>query len=62
MKLNILNAFPKELLEVDVSQVHEIFGGPTLIHLNGKGEDTLFLSTLLHANEITSFLMLQRFI
>lgn len=62
MKLNILNAFPKELLEVDVSQVHEILGGPTLIHLNGKGEDTLFLSTLLHANEITSFLMLQRFI
>jgi succinylglutamate desuccinylase len=62
VNLNILTEFPKELLNVDVREVHEVLGGPTLFHLKGKRKDALFLSTLLHANETTSFMMLQKLI
>ena len=62
MKLNILNEFPVELLHMDVREIHELLGGPTLFHLKGKNSSPLFLSTLLHANEVTSFLMLQKLI
>ncbi len=62
MKLNICEEFPAELLEINVKEVHDILGGPTLFHLKGRRKDPLFLSTLLHANETTSFLMLQKLI
>jgi hypothetical protein len=62
VKLNILNEFPEKLLHIDVKEVHDILGGPTLIHLKGKKEGALFLCTLLHANETSSFLVLQQLI
>jgi hypothetical protein len=62
VKLNILEEFPEELLHINVKEVHELLNGPTLFHLKGERDDALFLSTLLHANEITSFLMLQKLI
>jgi hypothetical protein len=62
VKLNILNEIPKEFLNIDVREIHELLGGPTLFHLKGKRKDPLFLSTLLHANETTSFFMLQKLI
>ena len=62
MKLNVIHEFPEELLHVDVKDVHNVLGGPTLIHLKGKRDEALFVSTLLHANEITSFLVLQKLI
>lgn len=62
MKLNILDEIPKELYECDVKDVHEILDGPTIIHLKGKKSQAIFLSTLLHGNETTSFLVLQKLI
>ncbi len=62
LKLNILTEFPEELLHISVKEIHELLEGPTLFHLKGKRDDALFLSTLLHANETTSFYMLQELI
>lgn len=62
VKLNILKEFPEELLHIDVREIHELLEGPTLFHLKGKKKEALFLSTLLHANETTSFFMLQELI
>ncbi len=62
MKLNILESFPEELLHLDVKDVHSLLKGPTLFHLKGEKKEAVFLSTLLHANETTSFYMLQRLI
>lgn len=60
MRYKFLTDVPKELLSIDVTQVHELLGGPTLIHLKGKKSDALYLSTLLHGNETTSFTVLQK--
>ncbi len=62
VKLNILNEIPEELLVIEPKQLHELLHGPTLFHLKGQKDDALFLCTMLHANEITSFLMLQKLI
>jgi hypothetical protein len=61
LKLQIINNYPDELLNLDIREVHNLFNGPTLIHLKGKaGREPLFLSTLLHGNETTSFFVLQK--
>ncbi|MBT4791787.1 MAG: peptidase M14, partial [Halobacteriovoraceae bacterium] len=62
MKLNILQEIPEKLLNIDVHEVHEVLGGPTLFHLKGKKQEALFLSILLHANETTSFYVLQELV
>ncbi len=62
MKLNILHEIPKELLDIEPKQAHDLLGGPTIFHIKGKRDDALYLSTLLHANETTSFFMLQQLI
>ena len=60
MKYKLLHELPEGFLEIDVTQIHELLGGPTLIHLKGEKNDALYLSTLLHGNETTSFIVLQR--
>lgn len=62
MKLNIIYDFPKELQDLEIKNIHELLKGPTLIHLKGIDSNALFLSTLLHANETSSFIALQRLI
>lgn len=58
--LRIIHEVPLELYECHVTDVHKVLKGPTLIHLNGENKDALFLSVLLHGNETTSFLVLQK--
>lgn len=62
MKLNILNEIPEELYSCGPRDVHSVLGGPTIIHLKGKNTKAVFLSVLLHGNETTSFLVLQKLI
>jgi len=57
--LNILENLPPELLDVPVEGLHELLGGPTLIHLPGREPAPLFVSVLLHSNESTGFYALQ---
>jgi hypothetical protein len=57
--LNILENLPPGLLDVSVEGLHELLGGPTLIHLPGREPAPLFVSVLLHGNESTGFYALQ---
>jgi succinylglutamate desuccinylase len=51
---------PAGLLDIAVENLHQLIPQPTLFHLSGRRSDTLFISVLLHGNEPTGFLALQR--
>jgi succinylglutamate desuccinylase len=51
---------PAGLLDIPVEQLHELIPQPALFHVPGRRSDTLFVSVLLHGNEPTGFLALQR--
>lgn len=53
--LNIRETIPEGLLECEAPQLHRILEGPTLIHLPGRQPEPLFVSVLLHGNEITGW-------
>jgi succinylglutamate desuccinylase len=50
---------PEGLLEAPPTQLSDVLGGPSLIHLPGRRVQPLFVSVLLHGNETTGFLALQ---
>ncbi len=50
---------PPELLDCPATALHHHFPGPTLIHLQGRRQKPLFISVLLHGNEITGLLAVQ---
>ncbi|MFK7827002.1 MAG: M14 family metallopeptidase [Oligoflexales bacterium] len=54
------NSFPKEILDARARDLKSILGGPTLIHLKGKKSPALFISVLLHGNETSGFLAIQK--
>lgn len=58
--LNEIHEIPEGLLEAKADELLELLGGPTLIHLDGKIQQPLFLSTLLHGNETTGFYAIQQ--
>lgn len=55
MELRELQALPAGLLDLPPRALHEVLGGPTLIHLAGQREPALFVSVLLHGNETTGW-------
>jgi len=55
MKLNVLHAIPEGLLNIAAKDVYKTLKSPTLIHLTGIKKDPLFISVLLHGNEITGW-------
>jgi len=54
--LNILDKVPERLLELDAKDLHTELPGPTLIHLEGRRPEPVFVSVLLHGNEDTGWL------
>ena len=61
-RLNIYNAIPEHLADVPVEKIDSILPGPSLIHIKGNVTPPIFISVLLHGNEITGFLALQHLI
>jgi hypothetical protein len=53
--LRELDALPPGLLERPASELAEVLGGPTLIHLPGRAEPPVFVSVLMHGNETTGW-------
>ena len=51
---------PAGLLDISVEQLYQLIPQPALFHLSGRRTDTLFVSVLLHGNEPTGFLAMQR--
>jgi Succinylglutamate desuccinylase / Aspartoacylase family len=57
--LNEFETFPEGLIDARVETLHDLLGGPTLIHLWGRNPQPLFVSVLLHGNEDAGFLAVQ---
>ncbi len=51
---------PAGLLDVPPTALRELLGGPTLLEFPGRRQPPVFLTVLLHGNETTGFLALQR--
>tara|TARA_Y100000768_G_scaffold388003_1_gene381433 strand:+ start:19710 stop:20723 length:1014 start_codon:yes stop_codon:yes gene_type:complete len=62
--LNIISQLPEGFTDLGVTELHDVLGGPTLIHLRTENSDKkpLYLSTLLHGNEISSHSVLMQFL
>ncbi|MEL7085683.1 MAG: M14 family metallopeptidase [Cyanobacteria bacterium J06597_1] len=58
--LTILDRLPEGFLDIEACQLHTILDGPTLIHLPGRQAPALFVSILLHGNEVTGLLAIQK--
>ncbi|MDD1620687.1 MAG: hypothetical protein LUQ11_04340 [Methylococcaceae bacterium] len=58
--LKQFNCLPKGLLDISVEALHSLIPEPALFHLPGKRPGTLFVSVLLHGNEPTGFLAVQK--
>ena len=58
--LHETDTLPKGLLEADATELKQLLGSPTLIHLPGEKLEPLFVCTLLHGNETTGFYAIQR--
>lgn len=50
---------PAGLLELEAQQLADALGGPSLISLPGRKEQTLFVTVLLHGNETTGWLAMR---
>jgi succinylglutamate desuccinylase len=57
--LTIRDSLPDEFLNAYPAELKSVLGGPTLIHLAGTRARPLFISILLHGNEITGLLAVQ---
>jgi succinylglutamate desuccinylase len=57
--LTELNELPEHFLDTEAQDLHRILSGPTLIHLPGRRNEPLFVSILLHGNEITGLKAMQ---
>ena len=53
--LKVLDHLPPGLADCPAEGLEEVLGGPTLLHLPGERPDPLFLSVLLHGNEIAGW-------
>jgi succinylglutamate desuccinylase len=58
-QLQQLDYVPEGLLEVNPAELYKVLPQPTLIHLSGKQNSTLFVSVMLHGNETTGLLAMQ---
>lgn len=57
--LTELNHVPEGLIDCSAEKLHSVLSGPTLIHLDGKHKEPLFVSVLLHGNEPTGLFAIQ---
>lgn len=57
-----ISIFPDSLLKCSCSQIHQFAEDLSLFHIKGSKPEALFISTLLHGNETSGFLALQKFL
>ena len=60
--LKIIDHIPDGFLSIDATRLIDLMPQPTLIHLQGRRKEPLFVSILLHGNEITGLHALQAFL
>jgi len=57
--LKVIENIPQGFLETDATGMQALLQAPTLMHLQGRREQPLFVSVLLHGNEITGLQAIQ---
>ncbi|WP_455198321.1 M14 family metallopeptidase [Kaarinaea lacus] len=57
--LNIIDHIPEGFVDCAAEDLHQLLPGPTLIHLQGRRREPLFVSVLLHGNEPTGLKAIQ---
>lgn len=57
--LTVLDHLPDGFEDCTAENLHDLFTGPALIHLEGRREEPLFVSFLLHGNEPTGLKAVQ---
>ena len=57
--LNIIRHIPRGFLETGPEKITDIISRPTIIHLKGEISPPLFVSLLLHGNEVSGWIILQ---
>jgi len=57
--LNIIDQIPEGFLDCTAKDLHTVLPDPTLIHLDGRRQEPLFVSVLLHGNEPTGLKAIQ---
>ena len=57
--LHITDSLPSGFLDIEATHLADILPGPTLIHLPGRRPQPLFVSVMLHGNEITGWHAIQ---
>jgi len=55
-----LDNFPEILLETPAQEIYQLLPQPTLIHLQGLNPQPIFVSVLLHGNEVTGWQAIQQ--
>jgi len=55
-----LHGLPDGFFDISSTNIRTLFPNPTLIQLDGKGPDFLFISILLHGNEYTGLKVMQK--
>lgn len=60
--INFFDHFPHELLTTPISKLHDFLKGPSLFRIEGEKDEGIFISTLLHGNETSGVLALNRFL
>jgi succinylglutamate desuccinylase len=60
IKLHQLESLPDVVMECPATELFAHFPSPTLIHLKGRRDEPLFVSILLHGNETTGLLAIQK--
>lgn len=60
MRLDLIDGFPAALDGLSARDVRDVLPNPTLIEIEGERAEPLFVSTLLHGDETSSFRILQR--
>jgi succinylglutamate desuccinylase len=60
IQLDEYEGFPRQLTDLNTDNILEYFPNPSLIHLKGSKSEPLFVSVLLHGNELTSLAVLKK--
>jgi len=55
-----LHGLPEGFFDITTANIRNLFPNPTLIQLDGRGSDFLFISILLHGNEYTGLKVMQK--
>lgn len=62
MSVDKLSEVPNQFFLIHPQEIKSVFPRPTMVFLEGMNKESVFISTLLHGNETSSFYAMQKFL